>query len=47
MVGPCTGTLPSDPYPVDREIDNLIFDGLVRYDEARQRRAGIGQGGLS
>lgn len=23
----------SDPYPVDREIDNLIFDGLVRYDE--------------
>lgn len=23
----------NDPYPVDREIDNLIFDGLVRYDE--------------
>ena len=23
----------NDPYLVDREIDNLIFDGLVRYDE--------------
>ncbi len=23
----------NDPYPVDRTIDNLIFDGLVRYDE--------------
>lgn len=23
----------SDPYPVDRELVDLIFDGLVRYDE--------------
>lgn len=26
----------SDPYPVDREINNLIFDGLVRYNEQGQ-----------
>lgn len=26
----------SDPYPVDREINNLIFDGLVRYNEKGQ-----------
>lgn len=26
----------SDPYPVDREIVNLIYDGLVRYDETGQ-----------
>lgn len=26
----------SDPYPVDREITNLIFDGLVSYDETGQ-----------
>jgi peptide/nickel transport system substrate-binding protein len=26
----------SDPYPVDREIGDLIFDGLVRYDETGQ-----------
>lgn len=26
----------SDPYPVDREINNLIFDGLVRYNEEGQ-----------
>jgi len=26
----------SDPYPVDREIHNLIFDGLVRYNEKGQ-----------
>lgn len=24
----------SDPYPVDRQIVNLIFDGLVRFDES-------------
>ncbi len=26
----------SDPYPVDRELTNLIFDGLVSYDETGQ-----------
>ncbi len=26
----------SDSYPVDRELGNLIFDGLVRYDETGQ-----------
>lgn len=26
----------SDAYPVDRELGNLIYDGLVRYDEAGQ-----------
>lgn len=26
----------SDPYPVDRELVDLIFDGLVRYDETGQ-----------
>lgn len=26
----------SDAYPVDRELDNLIYDGLVRYDETGQ-----------
>lgn len=26
----------SDPYPVDREINNLIFDGLVSFDESGQ-----------
>ena len=26
----------SDPYPVDRELTSLLFDGLVRYDESGQ-----------
>lgn len=26
----------SDPYPVDRELAGLIFDGLTRYDESGQ-----------
>lgn len=26
----------SDPYPVDRELTNLIFDGLVSFDETGQ-----------
>ena len=26
----------SDPYPVDRELVSLIFDGLTRYDESGQ-----------
>jgi peptide/nickel transport system substrate-binding protein len=26
----------SDPYPVDRDLVNLIFDGLVAYDESGQ-----------
>lgn len=26
----------SDPYPVDRELTDLLFDGLVRYNEAGQ-----------
>lgn len=38
MVGRPTGLNPllSDPYPVDRELVNLIFDGLVRFDYTGQ-----------
>lgn len=38
MVGRPTAINPllSDPYPVDRAIVDLVFDGLVRYDETGQ-----------
>ncbi len=33
----------SDPYPVDRELTDLIFDGLVRYDEMGQPQPALAQ----
>lgn len=33
----------SDPYPVDRELTDLIFDGLVRYDQTGQPLPALAQ----
>ncbi len=33
----------SDPYPVDRELTDLIFDGLVRYDQSGQPLPALAQ----
>lgn len=45
MVGrPLTlNPLLSDPYPVDRELVDLIFDGLVRYDETGRPQPALAQ----
>lgn len=45
MVGrPLTlNPLLSDPYPVDRQLTDLIFDGLVRYDETGQPQPALAQ----
>lgn len=45
MVGrPLTlNPLLSDSYPVDRELTDLIFDGLIRYDEQGQPQPALAQ----